>query len=653
MEEAAAVVCEELDTANCIVNRRLASGEIRNVAVDGRVIEFSIPAGQPSQTAYCLELSEAVISNDLTHETRFSVPASVVGNGLRRGLSVPVPERSGTCHVILAQRDGTDRPFTTDDARFLEAVAHVVAGAVDRAASEEQLRRRALEDPLTGLANRALLARQLEAELRHARRMGDRVAVLVVDLDRFKVVNDTLGQTAGDALLRNLAARITSCVREEDLVARQGGDEFAVICTRTAASHSMGEIAERLVNAVVQPFQIDGREVFTTASVGVAVSEHGNETAETLIRDADAAMHRAKELGGDRYESFDISLRHRLVKRMAIESDLRHAVERDQLELHYQPLVALADERIVGFEALLRWRHPERGLVSPGDFIHIAEDTGLIIPIGQAWVLFNVCAQLARWPDSIHLAANLSPLQVTPELVTEVQQLLQQHHLARGRLVLEITESLVLEPHVKPIVARLRMLGVQIALDDFGTGYCSFGNLQRFPIDLLKLDRTLITALDEPKGRAVTRAAIDLGQALDVPVIAEGIEHPHQLAALRDLGISPRHRDTCSPHHNPSHAPSASFAKAPNTPTTSKPPHSPTNALGFRQSGILKRSVGVSCETLERWRVAEQGCQGRSDPAAHRLIVRGAESAQPAQRARERRGRGRRSTGSRALRDRR
>jgi EAL domain-containing protein (putative c-di-GMP-specific phosphodiesterase class I) len=272
-----------------------------------------------------------------------------------------------------------------------------------------------------------------------------------------------------------------------------------------------------------------------TASVGVAVSEHGHETPEELLRDADAAMYRAKELGGGRYEAFDIALRDRLIERMEIERDLRHAVQRDQLELHYQPLIDLVDERIVGFEALLRWRHPERGLMAPGQFIQIAEETGLIVAIGS-WVLDSVCEQLTRWPEPIHVSANVSPVQIKPELVAEVEQLLARHGITPARLVLEITESLVLEPRTKPIVASLRVLGVQLALDDFGTGYSSLVSLQRFPLDVLKLDQSLIASLPEGTGVAVVRAAVELGQALGVQVIAEGIEDPVQLGALRELG---------------------------------------------------------------------------------------------------------------------
>ncbi len=533
--EAMYAVRDTLGVASALTSRRLADGEVRVVAATDDQLEARIAASQPTQSAYTLLSSEPVLSNDLAGETRFSVPAIVKHTGLRRGLSVPVPERSGSRHVILVHADRESRPFTDEDARFLEAVARVLAGALDRAASETELRRRALEDPLTGLANRALLARQLEAELRHARRSGDRVCLLTFDLDRFKIVNDTLGHTIGDTLLRELAVRLTARVREEDLVARPGGDEFMVLATRTATDHVIAEIADRLLDAVIEPFEIDGHEVFVTASVGVAVSDHGHETPDELLRDADTAMYRAKELGGGRFEAFDIALRDRLIERMEIERDLRHAVARDQLELHYQPLIDLVDEHVIGFEALLRWRHPDRGLIKPDQFIQIAEETGLIVAIGS-WVLNTVCEQLTHWPEPIHISANVSAVQIQPQLVAEVTQLLARHAITPARLVLEITESLVLEPRTKPIVARLRKLGVQLALDDFGTGYSSLGSLQRFPLDLLKLDKTLIDSLDQDNGLAVVRAAVELGQALGVQVIAEGIESLIQLGALRDLG---------------------------------------------------------------------------------------------------------------------
>ncbi len=535
MGEAMGLVRETLGVASCLATRRLANGEVRIVAATDDLFHPNFAADQPTQTAYTLLGGDPVVSNDLRAETRFSVPARVLERGLWRSVSVPVPERSGARHVILAHAGGKGRAFTGEDARFLEAVAYVLAGALDRAATEQELRRRALEDPLTGLANRALLSSELEAELRHARRLGNRVCLLAVDLDRFKTVNDTLGHSAGDALLRKVAVRLCACVREEDLIARSGGDEFMIVAARTAGDHAIAEVARRLIDALAKPFEIGAHEVFLTASVGVVVSEHGRERPEELLRDAEAAMYRAKELGGARHEVFDVALRDRLLARMEIEGDLRHAVERDQLELHYQPLIDLSDGRVVGFEALLRWRHPQRGLINPGQFIQIAEETGLILPIGS-WVLSRVCEQLARWPQAIHVSANVSALQINSELVTEVRQLLARHQIAPARLVLEITESLLLDPRTKPVIVSLRELGVQLALDDFGTGYSSLGSLQRFPLDLLKLDRTLIDSLGECSGVAIVRAAVELGQALGVEVIAEGIEHPAQLVALQKLG---------------------------------------------------------------------------------------------------------------------
>ncbi|MGA2928477.1 MAG: EAL domain-containing protein [Solirubrobacteraceae bacterium] len=439
--------------------------------------------------------------------------------------------------MIVAHACGNGRTFGEEDFRFVQAVADVVGGALDRAATEDELRRRALEDPLSGLANRALLTSELELELelRHARRLAHQVCVITLDLDRFKVINDTLGRDVGDALLRQLASRLLGCVREEDLVAHAGGDEFTIITTRTETDHAIEVIAGRILATISERYEIDGREVPISASVGVALSHHGQGSSEELLRDAEAAMYRAKNLGGARYSIFDSTLRARLLERAELESDLRHALERDEFELHYQPLVSLQDLRIDGFEALLRWRHPTRGLLTPGAFIAIAEETGLIVPIGS-WVLMAVCAQLARWPEHTHISANVSAVQIAPKLVSEVQDLLDHHRLTPDRLVLEITESLVLDPLAKPTIANLRQLGVRLALDDVGTGYSSLGALQRFPLDLLKLDRTLTSAVLEPSGAAVVRAALELGHALAVEVIAEGIENDLQLHALRSLG---------------------------------------------------------------------------------------------------------------------
>jgi diguanylate cyclase (GGDEF)-like protein/PAS domain S-box-containing protein len=536
MNEATRLVCEILEADSCMAFRSLADGEMRLAATSSDSADgpMTVPV-DASQAGYTLLRNESVVSNDLAQEGRFGVPAVAFERGLRRALSVPVPERAGLRHVLLVHASAAKRVFGVEDLRFLEAIANVMGGALDHAATEDELRRRALEDPLTGLGNRALLMSHLERELRHGARLGTRLSLLLLDLDRFKVVNDTLGHTVGDALLRQVATRLSACVRDEDIVARPGGDEFVVVSTRTDSDQAVARVAQRLIDAFAEPFEVDGRELTCSASVGVAVAETGNETSEELLRDADVAMYRAKEIGGGRFEVFDTALRERLVERLSVEDDLRHAVERDQFELFYQPLVALEGEDVVGFEALLRWRHPERGLVQPLEFIGIAEETGLIRPIGS-WVLRTACAELARWPEPIYVSINLSALQVSHDLVDEVDEILRRHALRADRLVLEITERLVLEPRTKPIVARLRALGVHVALDDFGTGYSSLGSLQRFPIDVVKLDRVLLRALADDTGPAVLTAVVELGRALGLRVIAEGIESRDQLDRLRHIG---------------------------------------------------------------------------------------------------------------------
>ncbi|MGZ4201194.1 MAG: EAL domain-containing protein [Thermoleophilaceae bacterium] len=536
MNEALEIAKRILDADRCAVTRMTPDGDFRVAAGTGDIPgPYDVLKGSASQSGYTLAEDAPVVCNDLLAEERFLVPTFAVERKMRRSISVPVPERGGARHVLLVHAHEGPREFGVADVRFVEALANVIAGALDRSATEYELRRRALADPLTGLANRALLMSQLERELRHAVRMHARVCILMLDLDRFKFVNDTLGHEMGDALLRQVAGRLTACVRDEDLVARVGGDEFVVISTRMDSERAVAEVGHRIVETLSKPFEVSGHEVVTSASVGVAVAETGEESASDLVRDADSAMYRAKEMGGGRLELFDLGLRERLLERASIEHDLRHALERDELELHYQPLVDLTSARTVGFEALLRWRHPERGLVPPNDFISIAEETGLIIPIGS-WVLRAACAQLARWEEPVYLSANLSALQVVPDLVDEVEGLLERYMLRPARLVLEITESLVLDPLTKPTVARLRALGVQVALDDFGTGYSSLGSLQRFPLDVVKLDRELIKSLDEESGSAVLAAAVELGRALGLNVVAEGIETQLQLAKVRELG---------------------------------------------------------------------------------------------------------------------
>ncbi len=533
--DAVRVTCESLDLAGCITTRSLTDGEVRVVAACGGLRDAKAAPGQPTQSAYTLLVGEPVISADLGADTRFSVPPVVLEQGFHQGISVPVPEGAGARHVIVGYLGKDDRPFTGEDTQFLQAVAEIVGAALDRAAAEEELRLRALEDRLTGLANRTLLGNRLEAELRHAEQIGHRVHVIALELDRLNRLVDSLGQEAGDAMLRVTAARLMRFARKEDLLARAGDNEFAIVATRTIGDGSALELARQVAAAAAEPYELGGHTLVMTASVGVAVNEPRELAGAQLLRNAEAAMHHAREQGGARHERFDVTMRDHLRRRLELEHDLRHAVARDELELHYQPLIALADQTIVGFEALIRWNRPGHGLLSPGHFIQIAEESGLIVPIG-AWVLTAVCAQLARWPEDVYVSANVSAAQVGSELVDQVAELLQAHAITPHRLVLEITESLVLEPQARPMLDRLRQLGVRVALDDFGTGYSSLGSLHRFPIDFLKLDKALVTSVIDTNGTAIVRAAIELGHALGLQVIGEGIETEQELDALKRLG---------------------------------------------------------------------------------------------------------------------
>jgi diguanylate cyclase (GGDEF)-like protein/PAS domain S-box-containing protein len=457
-----------------------------------------------------------------------------------RALGVPV-ERRGAPATLLARRTSGQPPFNAAHARFLEAAANVLGTALDRATVEDELRTQALEDPLTGLANRSYLAAHVEQAIAAADR-GEELALLLLDLDRFKVVNDTLGHGAGDELLCGVADRLRSTIRRGDLAARLGGDEFVIVCTGAGgAPHEVAALASRVLEAVAAPYVVDGRELHIGASAGLVFVDGPDATAESLLRDADVAMYRAKEHGGARYEVFDAGLRARVVHRLAIEGELRHAVERDELRLHFQPVVDLHRDELAGFEALVRWEHPQRGLVGPSEFIGIAEETGLIVGIGS-WVLTQALRHLAELQEAagrpLRMSVNLSARQLRPALVDEVADALAAAGVDARCLTLEVTETLLVEgPSAVEVLGALRDLGVAIAIDDFGTGWSSLGALQRYPVDVLKLDRSLVApAAASGPAAALARAVVEMAQALGLDVVAEGIEDDEQLAAMQDLG---------------------------------------------------------------------------------------------------------------------
>ncbi|HEX8287621.1 MAG TPA: PAS domain S-box protein [Pyrinomonadaceae bacterium] len=416
----------------------------------------------------------------------------------------------------------------------------------DKRMAEEKLNHYALHDTLTNLPNRTEFINHLKTAIK--RSVADeefRFAVLFLDLDRFKVINDSLGHLIGDKLLIGIARRLKSCVRPGDVVARLGGDEFTILLNKTGGAAEVAKVAERLQTKLSKPFMFNNYEVFTTASIGVILSDSDHTKPEEYLRDADAAMYRAKESGKARYEIFDSEMHVRNINLLQLETDLRYAVERNELEVFYQPIVCLETGKIREFEALIRWRHPKHGLISPSEFISTAEETGLIIPIGQ-WILSESCRQISQWhqryPEfsSLSVSVNLSAKQLMhPSLTSQVQQILQKCKLEPHNLKLEVTESTVMENSETAlgILSELRALGVSLSTDDFGTGYSSLSYLHRFPFQRMKIDRSFINRMDSDiKSEAIVRSILMLGQNLEIETVAEGIENEEQLWQLRSLG---------------------------------------------------------------------------------------------------------------------
>jgi predicted signal transduction protein with EAL and GGDEF domain len=504
---------------------------------------FSSGIGLPGRV---LATGEAAWITDVTLDPNF--PRKHLG--LRGAFAFPIHADGGMKAVLELFTVAAVAP----DAGLLEVMAQIgrqLGRVVERIRAQEQIAHQATHDALTGLANRLLFRDRLELALARATRHGSFAALLFLDLDRFKDVNDTLGHSAGDQLLLDVSDRLQAALRttdtlarfgdEEFTLARFGGDEFVVLCEDLASEDAAVRIAERVQQALVSPFALARSDIVVTASIGIALASGADRDPDGLLRDADIAMYRAKQRGPGNWEIFDEALRNRALERAATERELRHALDTEELRLHYQPIVALESGAMHAVEALVRWQHPERGLLAPGEFIPIAEKSSLILQIG-AWTLREACQQAARWRARfgdrapLPVSVNVSAWQLAqPELPEIIRQVLAETGLSAADLAIEVTETALIEDSNVPAATlrELKTLGVKILLDDFGTGYSSLSHLQRFPIDALKIDRSFVTHLGAG-GDDCAIAAMAL--ALGLEVVAEGVETAEQAAEAHALG---------------------------------------------------------------------------------------------------------------------
>ncbi|MEA2374911.1 MAG: hypothetical protein QOD53_1374, partial [Thermoleophilaceae bacterium] len=546
--EAVELIAKHLELDHCQVwEQTRFTGELLLTAAVGAcepdVGSLTVPADSNLQPGFTLAASGPVIVDDFEREQRFSPPPALGSIGVASGLGVAIPGPRRPFGTIGGHTD-EPRKFTRDEALFLQSVAHVLAAAIERLRSEESTRHNALHDPLTGLPNRALFLDRLAHVMHRRDPKASQAAVMFLDVDNFKLINDSLGHEAGDRLLCAIGPRLAGVLRPSDTVARFGGDEFVILAEEVGDGRDALVLAERLQSSLGDPFVLDGEEHFLTASIGVALATGRYESPDPLMRDADAAMYRAKERGRAQCELFDDAMRNQVRGRLRMENALRGVIERDELRAYYQPIVSLADGSISGLEALMRWQHEGLGPVSPIEFIPIAEDTGLIVPLG-AWMLEEVCRQIVLWEQELGAApppisVNLSPRQVAhAELVPMVARVLERTGVDPARLALEITESVLISEADSPwnTLQALKKLGVTLMLDDFGTGYSSLSYLKRFPVDVLKVDRTFVDGLgSEAEDSAIVKAVVGMACALDLSVVAEGVETEQQVECLRQLG---------------------------------------------------------------------------------------------------------------------
>ncbi len=496
---------------------------------------------EDAETGAFLAVNEAAVRHYGWEREKFLTLRSA---DLRLDPGAAAEQRAGSPAVErhrTASGEAHDLELSVHEVVFESRRALLVAATdvTARRKAQARLLQAAFYDPLTGLPNRALFKDRLEIAFARAKgREAARFAVFFLDLDRFKLVNDSLGHRAGDELLVQIARRLESCRRAGDTVARLGGDEFTLLVEGVATDEEAIAVAERVHRSLMPPYMIEGHEVFAGASIGIALGGPATERVEHLLRDADTAMYRAK-VRGCRHAVFDSSMHERAMAALRIENELRRALERGELRVHYQPIVELSSSKILGVEALVRWEHRERGLVPPSEFIPLAEETGLVVPLGH-WVLDEACRALSTLPERITLSVNLSGRQLLqPEFCTELKEMLARCCIDPSRLRLELTESMLIGNGAAAIAAltQLRGTGVRLCIDDFGTGYSSLSYLHELPIDSLKIDRSFVGAMgDDERKIKIVQSILVLGKALGIDVVAEGVETQEQVDVLRRLG---------------------------------------------------------------------------------------------------------------------
>jgi diguanylate cyclase (GGDEF)-like protein len=533
------------------------SRDVRPVAVAGpcqdyiRGLRFSVDPAAPEShglTATALRTGGAVICNDLLADPRTLLWREVIlASGLRSSANIPLRMRGEVIGGLLLSASVVDL-FDEELIGLVVEMANNISFALDamdkerqRREAEERLALLAQYDVLTGLPNRSLFLDHLNQAMARARRSGSLVGLMFFDLDRFKQINDTLGHSVGDRVLQIVAARLKEHLREADTISRLGGDEFTLIVEGASDSAQLARVAEKVREAVAAPMQIDGRKIFVSASIGITVFPRDAGDVDELLKNADMAMYRAKQVGRDGFQLYGPEMSVRSSDRLYVESGLRQALEREELQLLYQPIQCVRTGRILGAEALLRWNGPG-GMTAPAGFIGVAEDTGLIVDIGR-WVLETACAQAAQWRRrglDLLLNANVSARQfLHRDLFDIVMGALERSGLPPAQLGLEITESMLIEQadEVTGTLTRLDALGVRLAIDDFGTGYSSLTYLKRFPVSDIKIDQSFVRDLcTDPDDVAIVRAIIAMARSLEIGVTAEGVETLEQLEQLQELG---------------------------------------------------------------------------------------------------------------------